>query len=322
MSDKCNQKVEELTTDSKNGFVYEVKPILQLSLRSDIKKLEDFSCEIIFHTFLNQTKRNIYLQNYELNEEFENSLKEAYPFIKNAIKANIIKLSKSNTTAIHLTFNLQEQPYTIYIPKQSSDTAAYNYQDPPMICDNCHKYEHTKTRCRRKGVWNNCGEDNLTNDKNNECPNESKCANCGERHMAGSNNCQIEIKERIIKKMQADSRVGRRRALQFLAWEDESPRSNPQSHYTHFRCKMDPEKKRKFNPWAIEKSFTQEIGSKPATIRSNNESEFCIWISNKKENKILPTIKSYVLHNFKKWSKLNYLLAIKSAKAKTWYSWL
>ena len=54
---------------------------------------------------------------------------------------------------------------------------------------------------------------------------------------------------------------------------------------------MDLGKKRKFNPWAIEKSFTQEIRSKPAIIRSNNESEFVIEISNEKQNRILPTIK-------------------------------
>ena len=39
LSDKCNQKVEELTTVSKNGFFFKVKPILQLNLLSDIKKV-------------------------------------------------------------------------------------------------------------------------------------------------------------------------------------------------------------------------------------------------------------------------------------------
>ena len=55
---------------------------------------------------------------------------------------------------------------------------------------------------------------------------------------------------------------------------------------------MDPEKKRTFNPWVIEKSFSQEIGSKPDIIRSINESEFVIVISKEKESKVLPTIKS------------------------------
>ena len=154
LSDKCNQKVEELTTDSKNGFSFKVKPILQLNLLSDIKKFEDFSCEITFHKFLNQTKGIIYLQNCEFNEEFKRTLKEAYPFIENAFEASFIKSKNSNSTAVLLNFNLQEHPYTLYIPGQPSDTAVYKYQDGPMICHNykCHKYGHAKTRCRRKAV--------------------------------------------------------------------------------------------------------------------------------------------------------------------------
>ena len=65
--------------------------------------------------------------------------------------------------------------------------------------------------------------------------------------MAVSNNCEVETKERVTKK-QADRRAGRKRALEILAGKDESPRSNPRSHPTHFRCKMDPDKNRKFNP--------------------------------------------------------------------------
>ena len=67
--------------------------------------------------------------------------------------------------------------------------------------------------------------------------------------MAGINNCEVELKNRVIKKMQDVSRVGRRRAFQILAAEDESARSNTQSCPTPFRCKMDPEKKRKFDQW-------------------------------------------------------------------------
>ena len=55
---------------------------------------------------------------------------------------------------------------------------------------------------------------------------------------------------------------------------------------------MDPEKKRKFNPWPIEKSFTKEIGNKLAIVRSNHESKFVIEISNEKESKIPPTLTS------------------------------
>ena len=61
-SDKCNQKVEEITTDSKNGFSFKVKDIIQLNLLSSINQFEEFSCEITFHKFLNQNERIIYLQ--------------------------------------------------------------------------------------------------------------------------------------------------------------------------------------------------------------------------------------------------------------------
>ena len=45
LSDKCNQKVEKLAKDSKNGFSF--KP----NLLSDIKKYEDIICEITFYKF-------------------------------------------------------------------------------------------------------------------------------------------------------------------------------------------------------------------------------------------------------------------------------
>ena len=112
-----------------------------------------------------------------------------------------------------------------------------------MICLSCYKYDNTKTRWRRKGVFRNCGDDDRTSDKTNECSNESKYANCREGHMAGRNECEIGTKERVMKKMHADSRVGRRIAPQIITGEDESSRSNPQSYSTHLRYKMDPEKK-------------------------------------------------------------------------------
>jgi len=116
LSDEGNQKIEELTVDSKNEFSFKVKPILQLNLLSDMKKFEDFYCEITFHKILNRTKGYIYKQNCELNKELKEKLKEAYLFIENAIEASFIMSRNSSTSAVLLTFNLQEPPYIIYIP--------------------------------------------------------------------------------------------------------------------------------------------------------------------------------------------------------------
>ena len=51
--------------------------------------------------------------------------------------------------------------------------------------------------------------------------------------------------------MQGDSREEIRKALQILAGEDESPRSNTHSYSIYFINKMDPEKKRKLSPLKI-----------------------------------------------------------------------
>ena len=79
MSDKCNQKVEELKTDSKNGYSSNFKPILQLILISDIEKFEDLACENTFHKFLDQTKGMIYIQNCKFNEELKKNCKRWVP---------------------------------------------------------------------------------------------------------------------------------------------------------------------------------------------------------------------------------------------------
>ena len=121
-------------------------------------------------------------------------LKEEYSFIEIAVGESFIKSWNLSTKAVLLTFNLQEQPYNIYIPGQPSDTAVYKYQEQPMICHNCDKYGHTKARCRQKTVCRNCGKDDHISDKTYKGSNELKCANCGEEHMAGNNDYEMKKK--------------------------------------------------------------------------------------------------------------------------------
>ena len=52
LSDKCNQKVEELTKGSKNGFSFKVEAILQRNLLSDIKKFEELFCETTYTIYI------------------------------------------------------------------------------------------------------------------------------------------------------------------------------------------------------------------------------------------------------------------------------
>ena len=58
--------------------------------------------------------------------------------------------------------------------------------------------------------------------------------------MAGSNNCEVK-KKKIIRKNASRQQSGKMKNFS----NPESPRSNPQSYPTNFRCKMDPGKKKK-----------------------------------------------------------------------------
>ena len=133
-------------------------------------------------------------------KNLKKTLKAEYSFIENITEASFIKSRNPNTAAVLVTFNLQEQPWKIYILGQPSETAVYKYQDWAMIYLICNKYGHTKAGCKWKGVFQICGEDDHMGDKTNKCSNESECTNCGEGHVEGSNECETEKRERVIKK--------------------------------------------------------------------------------------------------------------------------
>ena len=76
-----------------------------------------------------------------------------------------------------------------------------------------------------------------------DCPNDFECANCSEKHIAGSKDCEVEQKERRIKDVQNEERVGRRRAIQIMSGEDTDPTHNTKQYATHFSCIITLEEK-------------------------------------------------------------------------------
>merc|ERR1719259_1557505 len=100
----------------------------------------------------------------------------------------------------------------------------------------------------------------------------------------------VKRKKKKIKEVQAKGRVGRRRTIQILSGEDETPANISTKFPTHFSCQMNPEKKKKFSPWLIERCFTQLLWGKPRSIRSKSESEFIIKVNNEDQSKAILSI--------------------------------
>ena len=286
---KIGRKIKNFHPDSRNGFSVEVATKAEGEKLITLKSIDNLRCKVEYHKYMNQSKGLIYIQAFDFTKEFVNDLKSEYPEIEEAIEAKFIRSRYENTTPVLLTFNLLEPPYSLYIPGERSDNIVYPYRDRPMMCNNCQRYGHTKSRCNRDTVCRKCGIPNPDHSVE-ECNDPLCCPNCEEDHQAGSRECGIEQGERRIKEVQEKEKVGRRRAIQILRGDDESS-FNGNSFPTHFSCKMDPAKKRSFTPWALEKCITHELASKPSSIRSKGDTEFIIQVDNEKDSITLPRIK-------------------------------
>ena len=244
LNKEANERIEKLTTDSKDGFSFLVNITEHTEKLTEITKFEEYDCKITPHKYLNQIKGVLYIYEYEFNDQFGEHLKMEYPFVEEVIEATFMKPKNKQATALLLTFNLDTLPYSLYIPGERSDSIVYPYHDRPMICHKCYRYGHTKTRCTKEKVCRKCGS---TDHSIDHCENDFNCPNCGGEHIAGSRECDHEQRERKIKEIQAKERVGRRRAMQILTGEEEFPATKQTTFPTHFSWQMDSEQKRKFN---------------------------------------------------------------------------
>ena len=76
--------------------------------------------------------------------------------------------------------------------------------------------------------------------------------------------------------------------------------TNTKKYVSYFSCIMTLEGKIFFNPWSIEKSITQKLGTTLKTIRSQSETKFVIEVDSEKGSVIMPKIKKTTLCRSKK----------------------
>jgi len=140
IEDHCKEKVEKLTTDSQNGFSFQIKITESTEKLVHITEIDDVNCKISPHKYLNKVHGVIYIYEYEFNEQFRKYLMNEYPFIRNVIDAKFIKPRNQQATALLINFNLDTLPYSLCIPGKRADSVVYPFHNRPMICLNCYKY--------------------------------------------------------------------------------------------------------------------------------------------------------------------------------------
>ena len=94
------------------------------TLRSRLTQLnmgEEKSCSTTLHKYCNQSKRIIYIQEYDTYiAKFENELKCKYD-IAEVTQADFFKGRNEHSTLLLITFNNDSVPQTLYIPGEKSE---------------------------------------------------------------------------------------------------------------------------------------------------------------------------------------------------------
>ena len=70
--------IKNLTTDSDSGFSFEVVTQEEAEMFEKVTQINKQICNIRIHRFLNQSKGNIYIQQFEFAVELIENLLEAY----------------------------------------------------------------------------------------------------------------------------------------------------------------------------------------------------------------------------------------------------
>ena len=98
---------------------------------------------------------------------------------------------KTNTWV--LTFDVPRPPSTLIVEYLS--LAVRPFVPNPMRCFGCHRFGHTRTRCRREAVCPRCGEAGHSEEK---CSSEARCLNCKGGHPATSKECPKWREEKAV----------------------------------------------------------------------------------------------------------------------------
>lgn len=110
---------------------------------------------------------------------------------------------KVNTGVVILTFSNPTPPEKVKIGYRICRTE--KYYPRPMQCYRCFEYNHISKFSKNNERCRVCGE--KAHNENEECPNETKCANCYGNHYSTSKICNKFREEQQIVRVKIDENI-------------------------------------------------------------------------------------------------------------------
>jgi len=260
---------ESITAGGKDGFIVKVQSAKQSMEIGNISEIDGNSCTVQEHTFFNETKGVINIYNSDVLdlESFGEGLKTEYGFTK-VERADWMSRRNNTCKTFILSTNNEQLPTYIRVTGENQLTRVFPFRDKPMRCTKCQTYGHTVKRCNSAtSVCGRCSNNHPTD----ECTAEYiKCANCEDKHLAGSRDCPVRKKEDEILDIQTKMKVGRSEARKIVNGNMPAiQQTNTRRECgLYFKVQLQREKQRQACPFRIENVLRSELQIPRANINA------------------------------------------------------
>ncbi|MCG8115590.1 MAG: hypothetical protein N0E45_09510 [Candidatus Thiodiazotropha endolucinida] len=177
-------------------LLIEVEKEQQLKNLLKTTKLFDLAVKASLHNTLNSCKGVIRSPDLGpcTDEEIIDHLKDqGVTDVRNISVRRGGAIRRTNTYV--LTFDTPVLPQKLKVAYLSVNVEVYIPN--PLRCYRCQVFGHHESRCTKKPLCPNCGEEKHVNNHQN-CENEAKCVNCGGKHPVFSRECSAWKKEKEI----------------------------------------------------------------------------------------------------------------------------
>ena len=296
------EKIKSISGSNKFKLTLHTSSAMQTEKCLVIKELAGVSCKIVPHFRFNTCKGLIFLRQCVIEDmqDFKSNLREQCD-VESVEKADFIR-TRPGVSAYIVTFNLEQPPYSLYIPGELSDTTVNPYIPRPMICKKCFVYGHTMKYCKSEQM--RCKKCSETGHEQKDCTStEPKCFHCSGNHEIGFKECPKHTEEQKVLEIIEKEKVSFQRARQML---NEKPvcrtaTSGMPVFPTLFDVSLPKGIKRTINPWLVQKCIQQHTGKTPRRCRGkNNEDDtYVIEVSTEQESNLMHTLEKIGDHNVK-----------------------